>query len=370
MHKEKYNNEQSLPPISDLNESTSEPINESTNEPINQSTSEKLNQINARLTALWALGEAGGGLLSLFKLPLSGLIVSSFAVLVLSLLCYYNKSAAKPLLKAWLVVIIIKFAFHPVGSPLAYFSLTFQVLWMCFCYRFFEKIKFAAIVGAVGCLLQSALLQLFLVHKKVIDYDFWHGANQFKMTHITDRFILNLVQGNTFLTFLYVGLFVFIGFLTGWIAYNLPKNIENASLSLHRLASLEKAAIDPKKKARKEQKKKKRNDYGLPRLTIGFGIFLLLTHHESGWKFIYFGFMWLLVFTNFVQKHMINWVQKMVNTAFGDEEFNLKSSKKSLPQLGDCIKQAWHNAKLQSNGLLRQIVTFVPILFALGMKEE
>jgi hypothetical protein len=378
MYKETQQNEQSLPLTLDsnqstnepMNQSTNEPINQSTNEPINQSTNEPINQINARLTALWALGEAGGGLLGMFKLPLSGLIVTSFAVMVISLLCFYNKSAAKPLLKSWLVVMAIKFAFHPLGSPLAYFSLTFQVLFVCFCFRFFEKRKMATVVAAVGCLLQSALMQLFLVHKKVMEYDFWHGANQFKMSHIADRFILNMVQDSSFLMVLYLGLFIFVGFLTSWIAYNLPNNIANASLNLHRLAPLEKPELDPKKQARKERKKKKRNDYGLPRLAIGFGLFLYFTGHDSGLKFMYFGLMWLMVFTNFVQKHMINWVQKMVNIFFGDEEFNLKASKKSLPQLGDCIKQAWQNAKLQSNGLLRQVVTFVPILFALGMKED
>jgi hypothetical protein len=332
--------------------------------------SEVNESLNQALTALWALGEAGGGLLGMFKLPLSGLIVSSFAVLVVSLLCFYNKSASKPLLKAWLVVIMVKFAFHPLASPLAYFALTFEVLFVVFCFRFFEKRKVATLTAAVGCLLQSALMQLFLVQKKVMEYDFWHGANQFKMSHIADRFILNIVQDSPFLMILYVALFLFVGFLTGWMAYHLPNNIAKESLNLHRLAPLEAAKLDPKKQARKERKKKSRNSYGLPRMAIIFGLFLLFNGNESGWKFINFGLMWLMVFTNFVQKHLINWVQKTVNILFGDEAFNLKATKKSLPQLGDSIKLAWQNAKLQTNGLLQQVVRFVPILFALGLKEE
>jgi hypothetical protein len=331
--------------------------------------------INARLTALWALGEAGGGLLGMFKLPLSGLIVTPFAVLVISLLCYYNNSASKPLLKAWLVVLLVKIVFHPLASPLAYFAVTFQVLFVVFCHRFFEKRKTAIVISSVGCMLQAALMQLFLVHRKVMEYDFWHGANQFKMSHIMDRFVLNLVQESTFLMVLYLLLFLFVGLLTSWMAYHLPKNIHKESLNLHRLAPIEKAELTPKQEAKKiaikERKKKRKNNYSFPRLLIFFGVFLLIvSKNDRGWDFIRFGMMWLLVFTNFIQKHLINWVQKMVNIAFNDEDFNLKATKKSLPQLGDCIKLAWQNAKLQSNGLLRQVVKFVPILFALGMKEE
>jgi hypothetical protein len=329
-----------------------------------------INKTNQSLTALWALGEAGGGLLGMFKLPLSGLIVSSFAVLVISLLCFYNRSASKPLLKAWMVVMMVKFAFHPLASPLAYFALTFQVLFVVFCTRFFQNRKTAIVVAAVGCLMQSCLMQLFLVQKKVIEYDFWHGANQFKMTHIADRFVLNIVQGNAILMGLYVFLFLIVGLLTGWMAYHLPQNIQRESQRLHRLVPLNVVPLTSAQEARKEKKKKRKNSYGLPRLAILFGVFLLITGKASGWTFVRLGLMWLLVFTNFVQKHLINWVQKMVNIVFGDEEFNLKSSKKSLPQLGNCIKQAWQNAKLQSNGLLRQVVNFVPILFALGMREE
>ena len=50
----------------------------------------KNNNIFIRLTALWALIEAGlGGLLHAFHLPFTGIILGGFAVLIISLLAQH-----------------------------------------------------------------------------------------------------------------------------------------------------------------------------------------------------------------------------------------------------------------------------------------
>jgi len=328
--------------------------------------------LNNRLVALWALGEAGGGLLSVFKLPLTGMIVTAFAVLALSLLCYYNDSRSKPLLKAWLVIMCVKFAFAPLAPPMAYVAVTFETLLAVFSFRLFLNYRTACVVTAVGSLLQTALMQLFMVHRKVVHYDFWQGAAQFKPAQLFDRLLLNMVQQNPVLTALYLLLFLFVGFLTALIAAELPRNIQRESKLLHLLSPLEvKPEPEPKgRRKRKVKKPKNRSRYGIPRMILIFGVFLLVTGNPKGWGLIRIGMMWLLVFTDFAQKYLINWIQYGINILFRDEAPDVHASRNALPQLSEFIKIAWQNAGQQSNGILRRIWLFVPILFALGMADQ
>jgi hypothetical protein len=101
-----------------------------------------------------------------------------------------------------------------------------------------------------------------------------------------------------------------------------------------------------------------------------FGVFLLVTGNPKGWGLIRVGMMWLLVFTDFAQKYLINWIQYGINILFRDEAPDVHASRNALPQLSEFIKIAWQNAGQQSNGILRRIWLFVPILFALGMADQ
>ena len=79
-----------------------------------------------RITALWAFSESAfGGILHALAIPFRGLFISSAAVLFISLIALFSKSS-KEILKATLIVILIKALVSPHSPLAAYFAVSLQ----------------------------------------------------------------------------------------------------------------------------------------------------------------------------------------------------------------------------------------------------
>jgi len=66
-----------------------------------------------KITALWGFSEAAfGGILHALTIPLRGLFISSAAVLFISLIALFSKNS-KEILKATLIVVLIKAVVSP-----------------------------------------------------------------------------------------------------------------------------------------------------------------------------------------------------------------------------------------------------------------
>ncbi|MDX5320402.1 MAG: hypothetical protein LPK45_04875, partial [Bacteroidota bacterium] len=76
-----------------------------------------------RLIALWGLAESGlGGYMHAMKIPFTGIFVGGSAVIILSLLASLSEKRFQTLLRATLVVLLIKFTVSPHTSPFAYIA--------------------------------------------------------------------------------------------------------------------------------------------------------------------------------------------------------------------------------------------------------
>ena len=85
-----------------------------------------LSKTQLRITALWAFSEAFlGGLLHGFHVPFTGLVLSSFAAVCIASLTI-NDYAKGKILKATLLVIIVKAILSPHTPPTAYFAVFLQ----------------------------------------------------------------------------------------------------------------------------------------------------------------------------------------------------------------------------------------------------
>ena len=95
--------------------------------------SHSLNQVShderlsvLRITALWAFSESAfGGILHALTIPLRGLFISSAAVLFISLIALFSRNN-KGILKATLIVILIKAVVSPHSPLTAYFAVSLQ----------------------------------------------------------------------------------------------------------------------------------------------------------------------------------------------------------------------------------------------------
>ena len=79
-----------------------------------------------RLTVLWALTESGlGGMMHAFRLPFTGLLVGGVAIILIIMLAHYSNNNVQQILKALIIVLIVKISVSP-HSPLgAYLAVSF-----------------------------------------------------------------------------------------------------------------------------------------------------------------------------------------------------------------------------------------------------
>ena len=152
-----------------------------------------------KLTALWALNESGlGGFLHVFNSPFTGLIVGGIAILLISLIAYYAENKWQTILKALVIVLIIKIAVSPYSPFTAYISVSFQAIFGAFLFSNFSWKGITLIVLGMVTFLQSALQKLL---KLTIIYgtEFWEAINiygiwiQEKMNFITENSTTSLI---------------------------------------------------------------------------------------------------------------------------------------------------------------------------------
>ena len=106
-----------------------------------------------RLIALWVLCETMlGGIIHGAKMPGSGLILGSCAVICISLIAYHVPSKGS-ILKAMLIVAILKMMLSPQAPPTAYVAVFFQGLMG-------EALFWNRRIYSVSCLLFGILVLL------------------------------------------------------------------------------------------------------------------------------------------------------------------------------------------------------------------
>ncbi len=130
-----------------------------------------------RLTALWALNESGlGGFLHVFNTPFTGLIVGGIAILLISLIAYYAENKWQAILKALVIVLIIKMAVSPYSPFGAYVAVSFQAILGALLFSNFSWKGMAIIILGIVTFLESALQKL-LILTIVYGTELWEAIN-------------------------------------------------------------------------------------------------------------------------------------------------------------------------------------------------
>ena len=179
-----------------------------------------------RLIALWVLCEAMlGGIIHGFKIPVSGLVVGSCAIVCICLIAWYVPQKGA-ILKATIIVAVFKMMLSPQAPPPAYIALFFQgLLGELLFFRNKRFFRLSCIVLAVFALLESGL-QRILMLTIVYGNDLWKVVNNFinglTKQKVSTNYSLLIGSG-------YVALHFITGILVGWWASLLPKRIEKWS---------------------------------------------------------------------------------------------------------------------------------------------
>lgn len=182
-----------------------------------------------RLTALWALNEAGlGGLIHAMRVPFTGIVVGSTAVVLIALIAFFAERKAQAILKATVVVLLVKAAASPHTPLPAYVAVSFQGLAGGLLFGCLPSLRLGAYLLGLFALWQGAVQKL-LVMTVLYGKPLWDSVDA------VGRWILakmgtgpgDLSPTGWFLVF-YLGYYTVAGLATGWLAGAIPREIAAA----------------------------------------------------------------------------------------------------------------------------------------------
>ncbi len=173
-----------------------------------------------RLIALWVLCESVlGGIIHGFKLPVSGLIVGSSALICICLIALYVPTKGA-ILKATIIVAIFKMMLSPQAPLPAYLAVFFQGLMGELLFANRKKYAFGCIALCILGLLESSC-QRIIIMTLVYGNSFWKVVNEFSNTLIKS----NNVNYSFYVISTYVLLHVAVGIILGIYTAGFPRRI-------------------------------------------------------------------------------------------------------------------------------------------------
>ena len=189
---------------------------------MNPATSTTPSFIYYRLIALWVLCEALlGSIIFTFRIPVSGLVIGSCAVVCISLLAWYVPTKGA-IIKATIIVAIFKMMLSPQAPPPAYIAVFFQGLMGELLFWNRKYFRMFCIVLALLAMVESAFQRVVSI-TIIYGNDFWTAVNGFlkKLTGSE-----NLTDYSFFIIFCYVLIHIIAGLVLGsWIGF-LPQRIQ------------------------------------------------------------------------------------------------------------------------------------------------
>lgn len=194
---------------------------------VNQSTA--ILQID-RLTALWALSEAAlGGVLHAFHVPFTGLFINSAAVLFMVLIA--SASDRKGIiLRATIIVLIVKGMVSPHTPFNAYIAVAFQGILGEYLLRYRKYLAVSAVLLGILTLLQSAT-QKIIVLTIVYGRTLWESIDIFGNFVIGQLPFISSGEVNLnisiWLISIYIGIHLFAGAGIGLFSVKIPAWIKS-----------------------------------------------------------------------------------------------------------------------------------------------
>ncbi len=182
-----------------------------------------------RLTALWALNEAGlGGLIHALRVPFTGIVVGSTAVVLIALIAFFAERRARAILKATVVVLLVKAAASPHTPLPAYVAVSFQGLAGALLFGLLPSIRLGALLLGLLALWQGAV-------QKLVVMSLLYGRSLWDSVDAVGHWILEKMGSGPgelsptgWFLIVYLGYYTLAGLATGWLAGAIPREIAAA----------------------------------------------------------------------------------------------------------------------------------------------
>ncbi len=326
--------------------------------------------LTLRLTALWALSEAGlAGVLHAFRVPFTGLVIGSVAVLFISLIHIFEQKKGT-LLKAAIMVMIVKAAVSPHTPVNAYFAVSFQALTGIFLFRIIKNTALAVFLLALFAMLEAALQKL-LILTLVFGQTLWESINIFGHFVLRQLFLSNgaidSLDFSLILILVYTGIHILAGIYTGLKTPKIAARLQNA---------IKEAAVKPTLKADSylhEAPKGKRNRWQkkitlfllfAASLTIFIGSYLFTFFEKSQGaaalimlvRSILIMIVWYFLISPLTMRLLHRYLKKKQNSY----SLEIQNILNIFPILKAVVRQSW--ADSSSHHKFRRLSRFVEIV--------
>lgn len=209
-----------------------------------------------RLTALWALNECAlGGIMHAFKLPFTGILVGGGSILLITLIASFANKIGGSLLKAIIIVLMVKIGVSPYTPIAAYFAVFFQAALGFLMFRLFSINSFSIITLCAITFLESALQKL-LTLTIVFGHSFWDAADVYMEGISKQLAFLHATLSSNTLIYTYLGIYFVCGILAGMVIIRTIQLIENVNLSNIDLDINSKELVIPSNRKQRFKKRK------------------------------------------------------------------------------------------------------------------
>lgn len=173
-----------------------------------------------RITALWAFSEAFlGGILHGFHIPVTGLVLGSFAVFCLSALATQTDGKWR-FLKATLLVILVKAILSPQSPPQAYLAVFVQGFFAQILFSLPLPFRIQTLLLGIFALVESAFQRL-IVLTVLFGADLWTAFDGFS-ENVFKSLGINSFSGSSYFIGGYVLVHSIVGVWVGFWAGQLP----------------------------------------------------------------------------------------------------------------------------------------------------
>lgn len=235
-----------------------------------------------KITALWALSEAGlGGVFHAIKMPFTGLIIAGVSVLFLTLIGRLSEGKYKQMISATLIVLIIKMLISPHTPPTAYFAVFFQGIIGFLIYTAFGMNRFSLVLFSVLALLESGF-QKIITLTIFFGLSIWESIDSFYKYLDSEMSFLPDLSGSQLLLLLYFGIYFLSALMFAWMTRKVISGLDGDHSQL--LDDYQQYVFQslPEKGKRKQKLIGRRTRLVLFLLVI-IGV-LLLFNPEMGWQ--------------------------------------------------------------------------------------
>lgn len=312
-------------------------------------TEEQRHTAVQRLTALWAFTESGlGGVMHALKIPFTGLVVGGMAVIIISIIARIN---LKQLLKATMIVLIIKAMVSPHTPFTAYIAVSFQAVLGYALFSFLPISFFSILLLSSLAMLESAFQKL-LVLTLLFGRSFWKAIDEM-FAFIIKQFGFSYSNGSQWIVGSYLVIYLVGGVIIAWIAHTIIRDLftQRNTLVMERIQKINSEIYI----GNIEKRKKHYNKLWamiLILVVLSAVLFIFAADEKQGWLAVIKTFSWtlsaILVWFTLISPLLTKLIQRLLQkkqSRYSDEILRTLSF---LPLFRQLTGLAWQESKLYS----------------------